>query len=79
MPLNDGAGKTHITNMGTVIENLEIDMRSNLDQLYIQKTREVINGIRHVRVGGPQQGQGFVMDLSSAVLKHGKNRKVDSE
>jgi capping protein beta len=79
MPLNDGLGKTHITNMGTIIENLEIDMRSNLDQLYIQKTREVINGIRHVRVGGPQQGQGFVMDLNSAVLKHGKNRKVDSE
>jgi len=79
MALNDGLGKTHITNMGTIIENLEIDMRSNLDQLYIQKTREVINGIRHVRVGGPQQGKGFVMDLSSAVLKHGKGRKVDSE
>jgi len=79
MPLNDALGKTHITNMGTVIENLEIDMRSNLDQLYIQKTREVINGIRHVRTGGPQQRAGFVADLSSAVLSHGKQRKVDSE
>jgi len=79
MDLNDGLGKTHITNMGTIIENLEIDMRSNLDQLYIQKTREVINGIRHVRVGGPQQGSAFIGDLSSAVLKHGKGRKVDSE
>ena len=65
--------------MGQMIENLEIDMRSNLDQLYIQKTREVINGIRHVRGGAPKQTNAFVSDLSAAIGKHGANRKIDSE
>jgi capping protein beta len=37
---------SHIANIGTMIENLEIELRSNMDSLYIQKTREVIDGIR---------------------------------
>ena len=37
---------SHIANIGVMIENSEIELRSNMDSLYIQKTREVIDGIR---------------------------------
>jgi len=70
---------THISNMGKLIEDLEISMRSNMDGIYIQKTREVVNGIRKMHPGGPQQGGAFIADLSGAILKHGANRKQDSE
>lgn len=37
---------THIMNMGRLIEDMEIDMRSNMNELYILKTREVVMNIR---------------------------------
>lgn len=36
----------HIANIGCLIEETEIDMRTHMDNLYIQKTREVIDLIR---------------------------------
>ncbi len=36
----------HIANIGRMIEDVEIKLRTNLDVLYIQKTREVIDSIR---------------------------------
>ena len=64
--------------MGQMIENLEIDMRSNLDQLYIQKTREVVSSIRQLH-GAPKQTSAFTADLKGKVGLHGANRKIDSE
>jgi capping protein beta len=36
----------HIINIGKIIEDVEIELRSNMDVLYIQKTKEVIDSIR---------------------------------
>jgi hypothetical protein len=36
----------HIMNIGKMIEDVEIQLRSNMDVLYIQKTKEVIDSIR---------------------------------
>ena len=38
---NISESKTHISNIGRMIEDMETDMRSNLNELYILKTREV--------------------------------------
>lgn len=70
--------KPHVVNMGSLIEDMEIDCRSNLDGLYIQKTREVINSMRKLH-GVPAQGRAFTMNLNAAVMNHAKNRKQDSE
>ena len=65
--------KTHIANMGRMIEDMENDMRSNLNELYILKTREIVNSLRHIR-DGPIQTSSHIQNLNSAVLTHG-NRK----
>mmetsp|Transcript_37113 Transcript_37113/g.63148 ORF Transcript_37113/g.63148 Transcript_37113/m.63148 type:complete len:289 (+) Transcript_37113:67-933(+) len=68
--------KPHLANIGSMIEDMEIDMRSNMDNLSVQKTREIVNSIR--RSGGAQrQAAAFTSSLNSAVLKHGNTRKVD--
>ena len=36
----------HISNIGRIIEDSEIELRSNMDVLYIQKTKEVMDRIR---------------------------------
>lgn len=65
--------------MGRMIEDMEIEMRSNLNELYILKTREIVNSIRANRVNGPQQNASHIASLNAAVLGHGKNRTIDSE
>lgn len=73
------ATHTHVANIGSMIEDMENEIRTYLDSLYIQKTREIISAIRKLRNAGPAQGQPFTMNLNAAVLKHGANRKIDSE
>lgn len=41
----DGAAE-HIANIGKMIEDVEIEMRSSMDSLHIQKTRYVVDSVR---------------------------------
>ncbi|KAJ1404652.1 F-actin-capping protein subunit beta, partial [Ochromonadaceae sp. CCMP2298] len=70
--------KTHIANIGRMIEDMEIEMRSNLNELYILKTREVVNSLRKLHAG-PDQNMDHIASLNAAVLGHGKGRIIDSE
>jgi len=65
--------------MGRLIEDMEIEMRSNLNELYILKTREIVNSLRANKVNGPQQNAMHIASLNAAVLGHGKTRTIDSE
>ena len=69
---------THLVNIGHLIEEMEIDMRSNMDSLYIQKTNAIVSSIRSFE-GGVQQGKEHTSKLNEAVLDHGAGRKIDSE
>jgi capping protein (actin filament) muscle Z-line, beta len=70
--------KTHFSNIGRMIEDLETDMRSNLNELYILKTREIVNSIRSNKTG-PQHQAAHINMLSQAIKLHGQNRTIDSE
>jgi capping protein beta len=70
--------KTHFFNIGRMIEDLETDMRTNLNELYIMKTREIVNSIRTLRTG-PTQDARHIASLNAAVMGHGRTRTVDSE
>lgn len=66
---------SHVINMGKMIEAMEIDIRNQLDSLYIQKTRDVVNSIRKpFKVDGPSQA--FMGDLTSAIMRHGGAAKA---
>ena len=49
--------------------------RSNMHALYIQKTGEVLNGIRSMGGGGPKQGASHTLSLNEAIMKRGLARK----
>ncbi|TMW61511.1 hypothetical protein Poli38472_012702 [Pythium oligandrum] len=66
---------SHVSNMGRMVEDMEIDMRSSMDGLYISKTREVINGMRKLQQG-PMQANAFVGELTGAILQHGLKKKA---
>ena len=69
------ADKTHLANIGRMIEDQESEMRNNLNELYIQKTREIVNSVRNP-YSPPHQTNVFTQSLNAAVLQHGKGRKV---
>jgi len=41
------AEHTHVANIGGMLEALELTIRNNIEGIYIQKTRNIINGIRN--------------------------------
>jgi capping protein beta len=45
MDLNEA--NTHIMNIGRMLEENELQIRNNIEGIYIQKTREIMNGIRN--------------------------------
>jgi hypothetical protein len=57
---------------------METEMRSNLNELYILKTREIVNSIR-TNSDGPAHSANHIASLNAAVMGHGMTRKVDSE
>mmetsp|Transcript_3595 Transcript_3595/g.4231 ORF Transcript_3595/g.4231 Transcript_3595/m.4231 type:complete len:404 (-) Transcript_3595:65-1276(-) len=68
----------HITNIGKMIEDMEIEMRSNMDALYIQKTKEVIDSLRSSSVmtmsssgSGSGSGQGRRRGDGSGLMVRG--------
>mmetsp|Transcript_18670 Transcript_18670/g.24376 ORF Transcript_18670/g.24376 Transcript_18670/m.24376 type:complete len:287 (+) Transcript_18670:181-1041(+) len=57
----------HITQIGEMIEDMEVSLRGQLDSLYIQKTREIVNSIRKPIKSEDLPSQAFVADLTKAV------------
>lgn len=70
-----------MANIGRMIEDMENDLRINLGEIYIKKTKEVVNSIRSYGVAPASlHGSGFHgAALSAAVNRHGQQRVVDSE
>mmetsp|Transcript_21489 Transcript_21489/g.28265 ORF Transcript_21489/g.28265 Transcript_21489/m.28265 type:complete len:311 (+) Transcript_21489:112-1044(+) len=64
----------HIANIGKMIEDMEIEMRSNMDSLYIQKTREIVDAIRRPSAV-VTEGQKHTMMLNKAIADRGIGMK----
>jgi len=69
----------HIANMGPMLEDMELKVRNAIEGIYIQKTREVINGMRQVNAEKDKAWGKIQESLTNAVAAHGAKRKTDSE
>eukprot|EP01041_Mallomonas_annulata_P001265 gene1265-2446_t len=67
--------KTHVANIGRMIEDMESDMRNHLNELYIGKTRHIINSIRSFG-NEVKQSAAHVNHLNQTILGLGKNKKI---
>ena len=66
-------GPEHIANIGSMIEDVEIEMRSSMDSLHIQKTRYVADSVRSPAAGnhhGPAGGGGVQRGGAPAALSN---------
>jgi len=57
----------HIANLGKMLEDMELKIRNHIEAIYIQKTREVINGMRMVNAARDKEWAQIALSL--------KNRK----
>jgi len=69
----------HIANLGKMLEDMELKIRNSIEGIYIQKTREVINGMRPASGAQIKQWDAIAQSLNVAVLKHGEKRTKDSD
>jgi len=68
----------HIANLGKMLEDMELKIRNSIEGIYIQKTREVINGMRSATGTNQKQNSLVVDSLQNVVKEHGAKRVVDS-
>ena len=66
---------SHIVNMGQFIEDTESDLRSEMDSLYIQKTKTIVEDVRKECTGEKTQEKEHACVLNEAVLAMALNRK----
>ena len=52
LPSSTQDGAEHVANIGQMIEDVEIEMRSSMDSLHIQKTRYVVDSVRSPPASG---------------------------
>lgn len=71
----DSISNQHIVNIGKFIEDVETEMRKEMDSLYIQKTKNIVEMIRKDTMK-PTQGQEHTRVLNEAVLAMAMNRKA---
>lgn len=62
----------HISNMGKMLEDMELRIRNAIEGIYIQKTREVVNGMRSATGVRDAEWGKIASALSSAVFHHKK-------
>jgi len=77
LPVNDQ--QPHIANLGKMLEDMELKIRNSIEGIYIQKTREVVNGMRPANGQMAKAWEGMVHSLNAAVQKHGEKRTKDSD
>ena len=62
-----GGGSSHVANIGKMIEQMESDLRVNMNELYLLKTRQIVNSIRTL-TDGPVQTAQHTTALKIAVM-----------
>lgn len=71
---------THIANMGRMLEDAELAIRNSLESIYIQKTREIISGVRNPNGQlSAAMRDNFTQSLKEAVGAHKSTRTIDSD
>jgi capping protein beta len=66
------ADSPHIANMGKMLEDIELRIRNAIEGIYIQKTREVINGMRSATSKRDNEWSNIAASLNSAVFQFKK-------
>jgi len=66
------AESPHIANMGKMLEDMELRIRNAIEGIYIQKTREVINGMRSATGKRDEDWKNIAASLNSAVYQFKK-------
>jgi capping protein beta len=67
LPVDEREGQTHMQNLGVMIEDMELKIRNAIEGIYIQKTREVVNGMRSASAAREKAWAEVSAALSAAI------------
>jgi capping protein beta len=67
-------GRPHLANLGKMLEDMELRIRNSIEGIYIQKTREVINGMRSSGGAREKEYAKIAASLQDRAANIGKSR-----
>jgi len=70
--------QTHIMNMGPILEEMELAVRNAIEGIYIQKTREVINGMRSAQGDKEKQWANIAASLQQGLAERAAKKAAAS-
>jgi len=70
---------THIENLGPMLEEMELSVRNAIEGIYIQKTREVINGMRSAAGDKEKLWSAMQDSLKKTVADHKAKHSKETE
>jgi len=70
-PVNDS--NPHVANVGKMIENMEIQLRNSLDQIYFGKTKDIVG---ELRASMSLKDTKMMKNLQSGLVKDLKARQT---
>jgi capping protein (actin filament) muscle Z-line, beta len=69
-PVNDQ--NPHVSNIGRMVEDMEMKLRTTLETIYFGKTKDIVNELRQASGASLlNQRQAFAANISSAVGSRG--------
>lgn len=69
------ADQPHIVNLGGMLEDMELRLRNDIEGIYIQKTREVIDGMRKKNADNKEAEWANIAKSLNAAVFHNKDNK----
>lgn len=69
----DETVSTHLSNLGTILEDMELKIRNAIEGIYIQKTREVLNGIRTTSAAREKDWAKVTQSLNQSLSGRGQD------
>lgn len=66
------AQNPHVSNIGRMVEDMEMKLRTTLETIYFGKTKDIVNDLRQAAGASVMsQRQAFAADISSAMGSRG--------
>jgi len=66
------AQNPHVSNIGRMVEDMEMKLRTTLETIYFGKTKDIVNDLRQASGASVlNQRQAFAADISSAMGNRG--------
>ncbi|CEM19698.1 unnamed protein product [Vitrella brassicaformis CCMP3155] len=81
LKMDEAGFVSHLTRLGPMLEGAEARLRKDIDQVYVHRTRECVNGLRSLQPNAPPQAKAtrgkHMTELATVLAAQSKKKTAD--